>query len=178
MKHGKAFGAAAMLVGAVCGGALVKEVWLKKYREQKRKLELISKEREQLHRFLELGIAGVKISEYFSEKAIGSVAVLGMNREGRCLLKQLELERAVTPVYGVEARNYGAVHEHLTVYRLSQDELPPADCLVVCDLEQTEEERTAAQKEFPGKIVVLDEVLDWLYQKHSLKKWKGGPRDI
>lgn len=178
MKHGKAIGVVAVLTGMVGSGALVKAVWLRKYRELEEQLEIVRKEREQLHMFLELEHAGVEVSEYFTQQDIKSVAVLGMNREGRHLLDVLEREGKVSPAYGVEAEDLGAVHRTLTVYRLGDDPLPAADALVVCDLVEQEEKIKAVCGEFSGKIVTLSQVLDELFKGHALKKWRGSPRDI
>lgn len=178
MKYGKAIGMAAVLAGIIGSGALVKAVWLKKYGEQKAQLAVVRQEREQLHMFLQLRQADVEISEYFLEHGIRSVAVLGMNREGRYLLDVLEREGKVSPAYGVEAENLGAVHETLTVYRMGDDPLPMADCLVMCDCTNQDMKMKAAQGEFQGKIVMLSQVLDELFEKHGMKKWKGSPRDI
>lgn len=178
MKHGKAIGIVVLLAGMIGSGALVKAVWLKKYQEQKAQLALVRQEREQLHMFLELEQVGVEVSEYFAEQGIKSVAVLGMNREGRHLLGVLKREGKVSPVYGVEVENLGAVHKILTVYRLGDDPLPEADALVVCDLVEQEAKIKAVHIEFSGKIVTLSQVLDELFERHSMKKWKGSPRDI
>lgn len=161
------------VVGAVAGGALVKKLWLDKYRKQKAELAAASHEQELLHILLKLKQNGVQLSEYFTAHHLQSVAVLGMGREGRYLLDELAKEKEVTTAYGVEADYLGSVHETLIVYRLGEDKLPPADCLVVCDLVQTGEKITLAEKEFSGRIVTLEEVLKWLLDKHGIRKWRG-----
>lgn len=161
------------VVGAVAGGVLVKKLWLDKYRKQKAELAAASHERELLHILLKLKQNGVEFREYFTEHLLQSVAVLGMGREGRYLLDELAQEKEVTTAYGVEADYLGSVHETLIVYRLGEDKLPPADCLVVCDLVRTEEKITLAEKEFSCKIVTLEEVLEWLLDKHGIRKWRG-----
>lgn len=173
MKYGKAIGIVAVLVAMIGSGALVKKVWLEKYREQKAQLEVVRKEREQLHMFLELEQAGVEVSEYFAEQGIKSVSVLGMNREGRHLLNVLERESKVSPAYGVEIDYLGSVHESLVVYRLGEDPLPEADCLVICDLVRTEEKVVAARNVFSRKIITLEQVLGALMEKHNVKRWQG-----
>ena len=115
----------------------------------------------------------MRLSEYFAEHNLQSAAVLGMGREGRYLLDELAKEQEITTAYGVEADYLGSVHETLIVYRLGEDKLPPADCLVVCDLVRTEKKIALAEKEFPGKIVTLEEILGWLMSKHKIKKWRG-----
>ena len=160
-------------LGAVSGGALVKKLWLEKYRKQKVELAATSHERELLHILLKLKQDGVRLSEYFAEHNLQSAAVLGMGREGRYLLDELAKEQEITTAYGVEADYLGSVHETLIVYRLGEDELPPADCLVVCDLVRTEEKIALAQQEFSGKIVALEGVLEWLMDRHGIKKWRG-----
>lgn len=160
-------------VGAIAGGALVKKLWLEKYRKLKAELTNISHERELLHELLKLKQNGMRLSEYFSENNLQSVAVLGMGREGRYLLDELAKEKEVIPAYGVEADYLGSVHETLIVYRLGEDELPSADCLVVCDLNRTDEKAAIAQKEFPSTVIVLEEVVDWLMNKHKIRKWRG-----
>lgn len=161
------------LFGAVAGGALVKKLWLDKYRKQKADLAEASHERELLHILLKLKQNGVELSEYFTEHNLQSVAVLGMGREGRYLLDELTREKKVATAYGLEADSLGSVHETLTVYRLGEDELPVTDCLVVCDLVRTEEKSALAEKEFSGKIVMLEEVLEWLLDSHGIRKWQG-----
>lgn len=160
-------------IGAIAGGALVKRLWLGKYRKQKAELINVSHERELLHELLKLKQNGVQLSEYFTENKLQSVAVLGMGREGRYLLDELAKEKAVSPAYGVEADYFGSVHETLIVYRLGEDELPPADCLVVCDLNRTDDKASASQREFSGEIIVLEEVVNWLMNRHEIRKWRG-----
>jgi len=162
-----------IVAGAVAGGALVKKLWLEKYRKQKAELAAASHERELLHILLKLKQNGIAFSKYFTEHNFQSVAVLGMGREGRYLLDGLAKEQEITTAYGVEADYLGSVHETLIVYRLGEDKLPPADCLVVCDLVRTGEKTALAEKEFFGKIVTLEEVLDWLMDRHGIKKWRG-----
>ena len=79
-------------LGAVSGGALVKKLWLEKYRKQKVELAATSHERELLHILLKLKQDGVRLSEYFAEHNLQSAAVLGMGREGRYLLDELAKE--------------------------------------------------------------------------------------
>lgn len=162
-----------MVVGAAAGGALVKKLWLEKYRKQKAELAAASHERGLLHILLKLKQDGVELGEYFTEHNLRSVAVLGMGREGRYLLDELAREKKVTTAYGVEADYLGSVHEALTVYRLGEDGLPAADCLVVCDLAWTGEKSALAEKEFSGKIVMLEEVLEWLLDSHGIPEWRG-----
>lgn len=162
-----------LLLGSIAGCALVKKLWLEKYRKQKVELAATSHERELLHILLKLKQKDVRFGEYFTEHRLQSVAVLGMGREGRYLLDELAKEREITTAYGVEADYLGSVHETLIVYRLGEDKLPPADCLVVCDLVRTGEKTALAEKEFFGKIVTLEEVLDWLMDRHGIKKWRG-----
>lgn len=161
------------VAGGVAGGRLVKKLWLDKYRKQKAELAEASHERELLHFLLKLKQNGVEFSEYFAEHNLQSVAVLGMGREGRYLLDELAREKKVSTAYGVEADYLGSVHETLTVYRLGEDELPAADCLVVCDLVWTEEKSAMAGKEFLGKVVMLEEVLEWQMDRHDVKPWVG-----
>lgn len=162
-----------MVAGAVAGGALVKKLWLDKYCKQKAELVAASYERELLHILLKLKQDGVRLSEYFAEHNLQSAAVLGMGREGRYLLDELAKEQEITTAYGVEADYLGSVHETLIVYRLGEDKLPPADCLVVCDFVRTEEKIALAEKEFSGKIVTLEEVLEWLLDRHGIRRWRG-----
>lgn len=161
------------VLSATAGGAFVKKLWLKKYHKQKVDLATASHERDLLHILLKLRQNEVRFSEYFTEHNLQCVAILGMGREGRYLLDELAKENEVTTAYGVEADYLGSVHERLTVYRLGEDELPAADCLVVCDLVRTEEKTAMAGKEFFGKIVMLEEVLEWLMDRHGVKQWVG-----
>ena len=161
------------VIGAAAGGALVKKLWLEKYRKQKAEAVAVSGERELLYGLLKLKQNDVRLSEYFTERGLQSAAILGMGREGRYLLDELAKEKEVAPAYGVEADYLGSVHETLTVYRLGEDELPPADCLVVCDLNGTAEKAAAAQREFAGKIVTLEDAVGWLMERHGIRKWRG-----
>ena len=163
----------AALAGAVAGGALVKKLWLEKYRWQKETLKEINGERDLLYTWLRLKVAGARLSEYFTENGCQSIAVLGMGREGRFFLEQLAEEGEISAAYGVEADYFSAVHETLTVYRLGEDPLPSADCLVVCDLCRTKEKIGAAREEFSNRVVTLEQVLNWLAEKHSVKPWRG-----
>ena len=86
------------------------------------------------------------------------------------ILVQLEKEAVRTK----EPVDYlGSVHETLTVYRLGEDALPPADCLLVCDLNRTEEKAARAEREFPAEILALNDLISWLMEKHSIKPWRG-----
>ena len=151
------------LLGAVAGGAVVKKLWLEKYRRQKVELSLAEQERDLLHAWLVLEQRGVQARAFFDAHACQNVAVFGMGRTGRRFADALGDMAA----YGVELDNFGAVHERLTVYRLGDDPLPLADCMVICDMDRTEEKRAAAQKEFPNDIVTLSEVLTWLSEQHN-----------
>lgn len=161
------------IFGAVCGGSLVKKLWLEKHRKQKAELSAVCHERELLYNLLKLKQNHVSFSEYFTAHGLQSVAVLGMGREGRYLLDELAKEKGAVPVYGVEADYLGSVHETLTVYRLGEDALPPADCLLVCDLNRTEEKAARAEREFPAEILALNDLVSWLMEKHSIKPWRG-----
>lgn len=151
------------LLGAVAGGALVKELWLEKYRQQKAELNLAERERDLLHTWLLLEQRGVRARKFFDAHDCQNVAVFGMGCTGRRLVDALGDMAA----YGVELDNFGAVHERLTVYRLGDDPMPPADCMVICDMDRIEEKRAAVQKEFPNDIVTLSEVLTWLSEQHN-----------
>jgi len=172
LLSGLALGSVALL-GAIGGGALVKKLWLEKYRRQKEELMEVSRERDLLYTWLKLKQNNVRLSEYFIEHNMQSAAVLGMGREGRYFLDELAKEKEITTAYGVEADYLGSVHETLIVYRLGEDTLPPADCLVVCDLNQTDEKMTMAQNEFSGKIMTLEEIFIWLNDRHGIKLWRG-----
>jgi len=152
-----------VLLGAATGGALVKRLWLEKYHRLKGELECSEREREMLHQWLRMEQQGYSLKEYFAEHDYQRVAIFGMGRIGRRLADALGDKAA----YGVEQDHLGAVHERLTVYRLGDDPLPPADCMVVCDLERAAEKQAAAQKEFPNEIVRLPDVLTWLFEQHS-----------
>lgn len=160
-------------IGAVTGGKLVKKVWLEKCRKQKKEVAASRHEGELLYNLLKLKQEGVRLSEYFTGHNLQSAAVLGMGREGRYLLEELIEEKEISAVYGVEADYLGSVHESLLVYRLGEDKLPPADCLAVCDLNETAEKAAIAQKEFAGTVVTLEEVIDWLMDRHGIRKWRG-----
>lgn len=151
----------AVLLGAVSGGVLVKKVWLDKYRRQKSELNMTGRERDLLHTWLLLEQKGVGLEDYFSAHGYKTVSILGMNREGRRLFDALKKSEEISVVFGAEIDNFAAVHETLTVYRVGEDPLPEADCMVVCDLERVPEKVEAAKKEFQGDIVTLTQVLAW-----------------
>ena len=152
----------AVLAGAVAGGVLVKKVWLNKYRKQKNELNIVSQERDLLYTWLLLEQKGAKMEEYFSAHGYKTAAILGMNREGRRLFDTLSKSDKISVVFGAEIDNFAAVHETLTVYRVGDDPLPEADCLVICDYERIQERIEVAKNEFLGEIVTLAQVLSWL----------------
>lgn len=145
---------ASALTGAVVGGVLVKRVWLDKYHAQRTELEAAERERELLYAWLLMERSERGLPDYFDGRGLKKVAVLGMNRLGRMAIDELG-ERAT---YGVEAKNYAAVHERLTVYRLGEDELPEADALLVCDLGLIDKEAEMLRREFSKEIVALPDV--------------------
>jgi len=163
----------ASALGALAGGALVKKVWLEKYRRNKAELAAAGEERDLLYTWLLLEQKGAKCSEYFQAHQFKSVAILGMNREGRRFYDALKDSETVCPAYAVELDNFSAVHEHMTVYRFGDDPLPAADCMVICDLLDVPGKREAARKEFKGEIVTLAEVLAWLIEEHRIMPWDG-----
>lgn len=152
----------AAFLGAAAGGALVKKLWREKYRKQQLELNDAGQECSLFHTWLLLEQQGVRLTEYFEAHGYQNAAVFGMGRIGRRLADALGNMAA----YGVEQDNLGAVHERLTVYRLGDDPLPPADCMVICGTERILEQQAAAQKEFPNPIVPLPEVLAWLLEQH------------
>lgn len=164
-----------LLVGAIAGGTLVKRVWLEKYRKQKAELIYTKEERELLYNWLQLREKGIRLTEYFVEKGYRSLAVLGMGREGCLFLKEIFREGEIAPAYGVEVDHLGAVHESLVVYRLGDDPLPSADCLIVCDFVQTKEKMGITESEFPGEIISLAQLINWLMEKHNVDHWQGLP---
>ena len=161
MNRRMIWGFAGALAGAVAGGVLVKKVWLEKYRRQKGELDVVSRERDLLHTWLLLEQTGVKLEDYFSAHGYKTVSILGMNREGRRLFDALKKSEEISVVFGAEIDNFAAVHETLTVYRVGDDPLPEADCMVVCDLARVSEKVEAIKKEFRGDIVTLTQVLAW-----------------
>ena len=138
-----------------------KKVWLEKYRRQKGELDAVSRERDLLHTWLLLEQTGVDLEGYFSAHGYKTVSILGMNREGRRLFDALKKSEEISVVFGAEIDNFAAVHETLTVYRVGDDPLPEADCMVVCDLARVSEKVEAIKKEFRGDIVTLTQVLAW-----------------
>lgn len=156
----------AAAAGAVAGGALVKKLWLAKYKEQKETLRLAERAQDLLRQWLALERRGGTCAEYFTSRGFHKVAVFGMNWLGRQLADSL----GELAVYGVELDNPNAVHARLTVYRLGDDPLPPADCMVVCDLDWTEEKLALARREFQGQIVALSDVLEQLAKREEPQK--------
>lgn len=165
--------APAVLAGAVAGGVLVKKVWLEKYRRQKDELNTADRERDLIYTWLLLEQKSVKLAEYFSAYGYKTVAILGMNREGRRLFDALNKNEEISVVFGAEVDNFAAVHETLIVYRVGDDPLPEADCMVVCELERASEKIAAVKKEFRGDVVTLSQVLIWLLDRYEIKPWDG-----
>lgn len=164
---------ASALLGTVAGGALVKKLWLTKYQEQARHLVSAEAERDLLYTWLLLEIRGVLLTEYFEVRGCQKLAVLGMGRIGRRFVETVREDAGPISVeYGIEADVLGAVHEELTIYRLTDDPLPAADCVVVCDLERVPEKLAALRREFSGEIVTLSHVMAWLLKRHGIE-----PRD-
>lgn len=173
MSRRMIWGLAGALAGAAAGGMVVKKVWLAKYHKQKDELNTADQERDLLYTWLLLEQKGVGLEEYFSAHGYKTTAILGMNREGRRLFDALEKSGKVSVIFGAEIDNFAAVHETLTVYRVGDDPLPEADCMVACDLERVPEKIEAAKKEFRGDIVTLAQVLAWLLERHEIKPWDG-----
>lgn len=167
MSRKMVWGLAGALAGAIAGGVLVKRVWLDKYRRQKSELNMTGQERDLLHTWLLLEQRGVSLEEYFSAHGYKTVSILGMNREGRRLFDALKKSEEISVVFGAEIDNFAAVHETLTVWRVGDDPLPEADCMVVCDFERVSEKVTAIKAEFRGDVVTLDQVLAWLLERQE-----------
>lgn len=165
--------AASALLGAAAGGALVKKLWLTKYQIQAEHLNHAEAERDLLYTWLLLEEKGVPLTEFFEAQGHRKLAILGMGHIGRRFLASVEKDESpVTVGYGIEADRLGAVHETLTVYRLLNDPLPPADCVVICDLERISEKLAAVRQEFSGEVVTLVQVMAWLLGQHGIE-----PRD-
>ena len=96
------------------------------------------------------------MTEYFASHGYQRVAVFGMGRIGRLVADAL----GDMAVYAVEQNNLDAVHERLTVYRWGEDPLPPADCVVVCDLTADAEQLVIPVNRFSGVVVALAEALE------------------
>lgn len=154
---------AAVSLGAIAGGLAVKKLWLEKYRQQRMELECTEQERELLRVWLQAEQEGRACAATLADRGYQKVAILGMNWEGRLLADMLGDAAA----YGVEWENFGAVHPHLTVYRLGEDPLPSADCLVICNLENLTEKTTLAKKEFRGEVITLMQLLEWTSGQHE-----------
>lgn len=167
------WGTAGVLAGAIAGGALVKKIWLDKYRKQKRELNAAGQERDLLYTWLLLEQKGADLAEYFSAHGYKTAAILGMNREGRCLFDALKKSEEISVAFGAEVDNFAAVHETLTVYRVGDDSLPEADCMVVCDLERISEKIVAVKKEFRGDVVTLAQMLACLLERYEVRPWDG-----
>ena len=171
MRKGTVVLAAAL--GAFAGGALVKKIWLEKYRKQMNDLETANTEKDLLYTWLLLEQNGADPGEYFAAHGFKTIGIMGMNREGRRFFETLKGREDVSAEYAVELDNFSAVHEYMTVYRLGDDPLPDADCVVICDIERVPEKRELLRMVFKGEIVTLTEVLAWLIEKHQIKPWNG-----
>lgn len=166
----------AAVLGAIAGGALVKKVWLEKYREQKQELEAANTEKDLLYTWLLLEQKGANPGEYFAAHGFKTIGIMGMNREGRRLYETLKDRKDISAEYAVELDHFSAVHEHMTVYRLGDDPLPEADCIVICDIDRVPEKQEALWLAFKGEIVTLTDVLAWLIEKHQIMPWDGAIR--
>lgn len=165
------------LLGAIAGSVLTKKLWLEKYRQQKAELNCMEHERDLFYTWLLLEQKRVQLEEFFAAKGYKTAAILGMGYMGRHLFNALQESKKISVLYGVEIDNFAAVHETLTVYRLANDPLPLADCLVICDLTWTSEKSAAVQKEFSGTIVTLSHILSWLLEQHRIEARDGAIRD-
>ena len=163
----------AALLGAAAGGLLEKKVWLEKYRQEKKELAAADRERDLLYTWLLLEQKGANLGEYFAAHGFQTVAILGMNREGRRVFDALQNCGTASAIYGAELDNFSAIHEHMEVYRLGDDPLPPADCMVICDLTGIPEKLAIARRECAGEIVTLAQVLAWLIEQRQLRTWDG-----
>lgn len=146
----------AYLLGAAVGSVTVKKLWVEKYRGLKGKLARSEQERELLYDWLRLERQGNPLAGYFTAHGYKRVAVLGMGHIGRLVADAL----GEMAVYGVEQTNFGAVHERLTVYRLGEDLLPPADSMIICDCAITPGQLAAAKEAFPGDTVMLAQLFE------------------
>lgn len=173
MKFYVAAAGAGAILGGAAGGVLVKKIWLEKYRKQRTELAAAVRQRDLDYTWLLLKQRGAGMRSCFTAMGYERVAILGMNREGRLLAEELGSLAA----YGVELDNPGAVHQTLTVFRLGDDPLPPADCMVICDLEETPEKLEAARREFSGDIVTLTEVLAELLRQRGIERRDGAVPD-
>ena len=174
MRKGTAVLTAAL--GAIAGGMLVKKVWLEKYREQKKEWEVADREKDLLYTWLLLEQKGANPGEYFAAHGFKTIGIMGMNREGRRFCETLKDRKDVSAEYAVELDHFSAVHERMTVYRLGDDPLPEADCVVICDIDRVPEKQEALRKEFKGEIVTLTDVLAWLIEEHRIMPWDGAVR--
>lgn len=161
-----ALGSAA--AGVVAGGALVKKVWREKCGEQYAEFIAARNERDILYTWLLLRQRGVSPARFFDAHGYGRVAVLGMGPVGRLAIDALG-DRAA---YGIATGNLAAVHERLTVYRLGEDELPEADCILICETEHIRETAELLRRTYSGKIVTLGEMLQDLLEEAEIE-----PRD-
>lgn len=159
--------------GAVAGGAVVKKLWSTKYREQADQLARVERERDLVYSWLLLKERGVELAEYFFAHGFRTVSIFGMDRIGRRLFDELWGREGVSAVFGVELDNPGAVHQFMTVYRLGDDPLPEADCMVVCALEKEAEKAELARREFGGAVVSILEVIAWLLEQHHIESRDG-----
>lgn len=166
----------AAALGAIAGGILIKKVWLEKYREQKKELEIADAEKDLLYTWLLLEQKGVNPGEYFAAHGFKTIGIMGMNREGRRLYETLKDWKDVCAEYAVELDHFSAVHEHMMVYRLGDDPLPEADCMVICDIDRVPEKQEALRLAFKGEVVTLTEVLAWLIEEHRIMPWDGAIR--
>lgn len=144
-----------IVLAMTVGGLLVKKIWKEKYYLQRKEKEKLEQERDLLRAWLKSEREAGTFATAFSGKGYHRIAILGMNWEGRFLADVL----GDVVAYGVEAENFGAVHPRFVVYRLGEDSLPPADCLVICDLNCLPEKVMCVKKEFSGEIFTIFQLL-------------------
>lgn len=159
----------AVTVGAIGAGALVKRLWVAKYLELKKDLRYAEMERDSCRTWFLLTQRGISIREYFSAHGYDRIGVLGMEWLGRRTVDEL----GETVICAVEADNFAAVHERLTVWRLGDDPLPEVDVILVTDLKRIPEKIKMIRNEFSGSVVTLTEVLTWLLQEHGIEPRHG-----
>lgn len=158
------------LCGAISAGIIVKKVWIDKYKLQNEKLSFSEKERKIWYTWFLIEQKGFSCLDFFVKYNYKTIAVYGMNGLGRCLVDYLIVDsKDIFVKYAVEKDKPSAVHEKLKVYRMGDDKLPKADCIVICDLNHVHEKHQELKESgFKGKVVSFSDILMYIINKNNI----------
>lgn len=100
---------------------------------------------------------GKKLTQYFEEKGIDSIAIYGMSYIGERLYDELK-DSDIEIRYAID-QNINGVYTDLNVF-LPKDELPEVDAIIVTPVFYYDEIKEVLKKKVGSKIISLDTVLN------------------